>query len=208
MPVNIAAVMAKLPVLSKVKTRLAKTIGKPKALKVYEILLDNLCEKCLPSDNNSFKLGCFITPSNKTKDFYKLYSSFAFYRPQKGNDLGERMNSAFQNIFSEFHAAKAILIGADIPDLHRDIIENAFRKLMTNDVVIGPTDDGGYYLIGMRQTESTLFENIPWGTSHVLEQTFEVCQKNILSVGILELLSDLDTEEDLKKYPIILSKLQ
>lgn len=200
--------MAKFPELSKVKTRLGKTIGNTKALEVYEILLGILCENCLPALNNSFQLGSFITPSHKTQDFEVLYNSFAFYTSQKGNNLGERMKHAFQYIFSELHAHNAILIGADIPNLHRNIIENAFKKLITHDIVIGPTDDGGYYLIGMRQTEDVLFENISWGTSHVLKQTFEVCNKNMLSVGILGLLSDLDTEEDLKKHPNILLKIQ
>ncbi len=205
---NIVAVMAKHPELSQVKTRLAKTLGDLKALEVYKILLDNLCENCLPKQNNQYTLGAFITPTGSINDFQLLYNNFAFYNPQNGDNLGERMQNALQFIFSDLHADKAILIGADIPDLDRNIIDCAFDILSTNDVVIGPTDDGGYYLLGIHKVYSEMFQNIRWGTSTVLDQTLKNCKSLSLKTKQLQVLSDLDIQEDLKSFPQILSKMQ
>ncbi len=207
-PVNIVAVMAKHPELTKVKTRLAKSIGNEKALEVYKLLLDNLCDNCIPSKKNSFSLGCFLTPPKLIPEFQTLYDSFAFYNRQDGTDLGERMMNAFQNIFSTQNAEKAILIGADIPHLNRDIIEDAFKNLTTHDIVLGPTDDGGYFLIGMKKMYTELFKKITWGTDKVLDETLQVCKRFSLQVKLLETLSDLDNAEDLESYPEIVKKMQ
>ncbi len=205
---NIVAVMAKHPQLSKVKTRLAETIGDKKALQVYKLLLESITENCIPTNNMSYQLGCFITPTEKMAEFKKLYNSFAFYSTQADGDLGVKMFHAFKTILENRKAEKALLIGADIPDLNSKIIENAFIQLSSNDIVLGPTDDGGYYLIGMKKSNKCLFENISWGSSLVLESTIQICQYNSLSVGQLETLSDLDREDDLELFPELVKKMQ
>ena len=205
---NYASVMVKYPQLSQVKTRLAKTIGDEKALEVYLLLLENVCNQCIPLDDLSYQLGCFITPIEKMAEFKKMYNKFSFYSPQKGKDLGARMRHAFDTLFENKKAEKALLIGADIPNLNSEIIENAFKVLSSHDIVVGPSDDGGYYLVGMKSVHICLFENIDWGSSTVLEETLQKCNKNSLSVAQLEVLSDLDREEDLKSFPEILKKMQ
>ena len=207
MSVNIAAVMAKQPELSKVKTRLAKTVGDEKALEVYKALLENLEENCTPDNHNSFKLGTFITPVDLIENFQKSYKKFDFYQPQSCGDLGKKMQDAFHTIFSKYNAEHAILVGVDIPDLNRDIIDTAFEELCSHDVVLGPTSDGGYYLIGMHQVHVELFSNINWGSASVFDQTKQICERLSLKTKVLQTLSDLDTEDDLVLFPKIMQKL-
>ena len=205
---NIVAVMAKHPELSKVKTRLAATVGDEKALEVYELLLENLCTQCQPRIDDTYKLGSFITPPTQIESFKEKYNNFEFYYPQIGNTLGEKMYNAFIYLVTDLQANKAMLIGADIPNLNANIIQIGCSKLYTHDIVLGPTDDGGYYLIGMKKVYSEIFENIRWGTSEVLSKTLKRCAKLSLSVYQLETLSDLDREEDLQKFPQIQNKMQ
>ena len=208
MSVNIASVMVKYPELNKVKTRLAESIGSDKALQVYQLLIENLSEKSLPTEENNYTFGSFVTPADKIVDFQFLYSNYAFYHKQDGNNLGERMFNAFLQMFTTQKADKAILIGADIPDLTNTIIEDAFMQLDYADIVLGPTTDGGYYLIGMKSVHKEIFENIDWGTSDVLNSTLNICRAISLEFKLLEILSDVDTYEDLQKFPEFINKMQ
>lgn len=94
-----------------------------------------------------------------------------------------------------------IIIGTDCPEIDATLIENAFGVLKEKDIVIGPCKDGGYYLLGMSVPASDLFVDIDWSTDRVFEQTMEKVQKNNLSCSILKTLVDIDTIEDLYRYP-------
>ena len=129
-----------------------------------------------------------------------LGASFS-YRPQGNGDLGCRMETALADAFGQGHES-VVIIGSDIPDITSDIVQEAFEKLQTTDLVLGPAADGGYYLIGlnmsaMQQSHGQLFENIAWGTEKVLSQTLENATRIGLSHALLVTLKDVDRPDDL-----------
>lgn len=202
MPDKFVGLMAKFPEPGKVKTRLASSIGNDKALTVYQWLLKNTLANGVRPDS-TYQLGLFVHPPDKTAQLETHSPGHRFYLPQQGESLGERMLNALTCLFSNFKSKKTILIGADIPDISHKIIDTAFDRLDGHDVVFGPTDDGGYYLIGMKQLHKTFFQNIPWGTAEVLKQSISAAQSEQLSFSLLTTLKDVDTDEDLKAFPDI-----
>ena len=174
--------------LGKVKTRLAKTIGNQGAFEVYSELV-NVTEnatKNLPSDIHIYFSDTVV--ETKWEGFYKTI--------QEGNDLGERMKNAFKNGFNDGYN-KIVLIGSDLPDINRKHIEVALKSLKNNDLVFGPAEDGGYYLIGMNKMYDFVFENKPWSQSNLLkETTIELNSKNIKFTTLVT-LNDIDIFEDL-----------
>jgi len=119
---------------------------------------------------------------------------------QAQGDLGTRMSTAFQSILQM--EKKAIIIGSDCPEISSDIILNAFKKLDQNDIVIGPTHDGGYYLLGMKVLHDSLFSNMTWSTSEVFNNTIKEIENLGLSYNTLPKLHDMDTEVELNKFPM------
>ncbi|MFH0994791.1 MAG: TIGR04283 family arsenosugar biosynthesis glycosyltransferase [Pseudomonadota bacterium] len=115
---------------------------------------------------------------------------------QVGLDLGERMDNAFKAGFDQ-GCDRIVLVGSDCPELTADILEKAFQALDHHSVVLGPAVDGGYYLIGLKQRLSIVFQDIPWGTKNVLEETRKVLSTLEVSCALLERLSDVDMPEDL-----------
>ncbi len=116
---------------------------------------------------------------------------------QKGEDLGIRMQNAFQDSFDTGYE-KVLIVGSDLYDLTPNHINNAFEKLNTNDVVIGPAEDGGYYLLGMKKLQPNIFKNKEWGTSTVRKDTLKDLQK--VTVHLLEELNDVDVIEDIENH--------
>ncbi len=121
------------------------------------------------------------------------------YAAQGPGDLGARMNLALQDAFRE-GVSNAVLVGSDIPRLGRGILCDAFCALSTRDVVIGPAEDGGYYLIGMRRPYPRLFDDIPWSTEAVCRMTEEKLCGAAVSYETLETLADIDRPEDLFRW--------
>ncbi|MGK7891905.1 MAG: TIGR04283 family arsenosugar biosynthesis glycosyltransferase [Leptolyngbyaceae cyanobacterium] len=118
------------------------------------------------------------------------------YCEQGGGDLGQRLTTAFENAFEQ-GAIAALAIGIDCPGITVDLLAQAYDKLNKHDVVIGPADDGGYYLIGLRQLLPELFESILWGTEIVRDSTLAIARKLNLAIAQLPTLSDIDRPEDL-----------
>lgn len=203
MPANTVALMAKFPAMGEVKTRLAAKVGQEKALSIYKALLENAIDKCRPSQEANYTFGIAVTPENMLTQFKREYPGLDFYSPQSGNDLGERMNNALNQILSNKNNQKAILIGADIPDLNHEIINEALIRLDDNDLVLGPTVDGGYYLVGIKISSPWLFEDVTWGGADVLATSLMRAKQNGSSCHLLQHLSDLDREEDLKLFPFL-----
>eukprot|EP00737_Agarophyton_chilense_P002974 gb/GEZJ01003438.1/.p2 GENE.gb/GEZJ01003438.1/~~gb/GEZJ01003438.1/.p2 ORF type:complete len:216 (+),score=30.55 gb/GEZJ01003438.1/:1427-2074(+) len=119
--------------------------------------------------------------------------------PQTGGDLGDRLIAAFELSFTH-NASKAIVIGSDTPDLSVDILIDALSLLDEADVVIGPAEDGGYYLLGLKAMNTTLFTSMPWSTSKVLKKTIAAAESSGMSVKSLPTLRDIDTPDDLKFF--------
>jgi rSAM/selenodomain-associated transferase 2/rSAM/selenodomain-associated transferase 1 len=129
------------------------------------------------------------------------------YRPQGRGDLGRRMARAFEEAFRDSKEA-AVIVGSDIPGISTDIIQQAFERLKKNDLVLGPARDGGYYLIGMKNTIPTetfarLFIGINWGTGKVLSQTLQTARESGLGFSLLESLADVDRPVDLHHWQVI-----
>jgi rSAM/selenodomain-associated transferase 1 len=119
--------------------------------------------------------------------------------PQVEGDLGTRIEAAFNYVFRQ-GARKAVIVASDVPDLSAEIIEKAISALIGNDIVIGPTNDGGYYLLGMNRLHSDLFRDVTWSTTKVYDETLSIVEYLGLKVHCLRALDDIDTEEDLHRW--------
>jgi uncharacterized protein len=187
-------IFAKNLIHGEVKTRLASTVGHDKAMTVYEQLIAHTIEttKHLPVDKT-----VFYSKRIELEDAWdnKIYEK----NIQTGNDLGDKMKNAFATVFGNRNK-KLVIIGTDCPDLNASVIMNAYVYLEDHDIVIGPASDGGYYLLGMKKLHPRLFEKIDWSTGKVLAQTLKICESSNLSTFLLPELSDIDDENDLKKY--------
>lgn len=183
-------VFVKNAVLGTAKTRLAKTIGNEKAFEVYKYLMQ-ITENAT-SEVENCTIHIYFS-SEKDANRWSNYTQFI----QQGTDLGERMSDAFRRGF-DLGFEQIVGVGSDLPDLTAEIIENGLNELNNNDAVFGPAEDGGYYLIGMRSMLECIFENKPWSTEGLLEITLDELKLKGHSVGIIETLNDVDTEDDLK----------
>lgn len=186
---DLLMIFTRNPELGKVKTRLAKTIGNEAALKIYKFLLHY-------TFTITKKLNCDkIVYYSDTINENDIWNPDTYQkRGQKGVDLGERMLNAFSENLSSYD--KVIIIGSDIHELKTEHIDQAFKKLNIHDVVIGPANDGGYYLLGLKSMKQNIFKNKSWGTSTVLEKTLHDLKNE--NVHLLDALNDIDTYEDLK----------
>lgn len=190
----------KYPEKGKVKIRLTADLNAETVLSLYQCFVHDTLETVKKIDIHFFI--CY-TPADKLEEFQRWLGSTLRFHPQIGNDLGERMKTCFTTVF-EKGFKRVILIGSDSPDLPEDYITEAFSLLQAKDVVLGPAVDGGYYLIGLRDTTSAsgLFEDIPWGTKTVLEETLKRVRQANRSIGLVPVWSDVDTITDLKNLII------
>ncbi|WP_340077406.1 TIGR04282 family arsenosugar biosynthesis glycosyltransferase [Leptobacterium sp. I13] len=182
------------PKLGNVKTRLAKTIGDAYALQVYKILITHTV-----AVTSALDVAKFVYYADHVQND-DLWSPHTYYKKeQQGNDLGERMKNAFQELFDSGFD-RVVIIGSDSYDITHQHIESAFDALNESDAVIGPAKDGGYYLLGLKKMVPEIFENKEWSSSSVLEKTLLDLKNH--AVVLLEPLNDIDTYEDLLNYNI------
>ncbi|WP_282041367.1 TIGR04282 family arsenosugar biosynthesis glycosyltransferase [Winogradskyella flava] len=174
--------------LGTVKTRLAKTIGDYGAFEVYSELV-----KITENATTELNIDKRIYFSNAVVDT-KWPNEFKAV--QQGVDLGERMLNAFKDGF-EAGYKRIVLIGSDLPEINSTHIENGIKALDKNNVVFGPAEDGGYYLIGLSKLEEPIFINKPWSQPNLLKITLQELHNTNVSVTTLETLNDIDTYEDL-----------
>lgn len=191
---NTLIIFIRLPELGKVKTRLARTVGDEKALEIYRFLLEKTRKAALEAD---VKRLLFYVDNIGQNDEWP--DDFFEKNVQCSGDLGERMRQAFDIAF-EKGAEKAIIIGSDCPEIAEASISRALAMLDTVDCVLGPTYDGGYYLLGVKKPAPFLFKDISWSTEVVLEQTLAAVQQAGLTAALLQPLRDIDTEADWKAY--------
>jgi len=180
------------PELGRCKTRLAKTIGDEAALKIYNYLLEHTAKI-----SESIKADKYVFYS-ETINKNDLWNTDVFRKKQQyGTDLGSRMENAFSELFGLGYE-KVMIIGSDLLDLNQQHIEYAFQQLNQHDIVIGPSKDGGYYLLGIKVMHEPLFKNKTWSTDTVLSETLNDLRN--WDVELLEELNDIDTFEDMKHY--------
>ena len=186
---NLIVYFVKQPEAGKVKTRLANTIGAEEAAKVYrELALKNFNR--LKSLSEVSNIAVFFDPPESLNFISEWLRNADFYIAQEGQSLGDRLQNAFH--FSFKKADRIIAVGSDTLALTKEIVHEAFRILENKDAVLGPADDGGYYLIGLTKLMPDLFENISWSTEHVLRETKDMMNQLNVSYGELSKLSDLD----------------
>lgn len=184
----------KAPVLGRVKTRLAYSIGVEPATMMYRLMCEHCLNLALPQ--NCDVIIAYDDEEKATLPSY-LKGKILFY--QTGDALGERMHNAFKTVFEQGYK-RAILIGSDIPEVDECILDEAFALLAQNDAILSPTHDGGYYLIGFHQKMfcKAAFKGITYSQSDVYANT--LFKLSHLRVARGEMLRDIDTLEDLRTF--------
>lgn len=202
-------IFLKYPEPGRVKTRLAQVIGKEKAAELYSAMARTVIHNV--SKSRDYEKIIFFDPLERKTDVEKWLSKsmnlggnrrkkrsqddFSIY-PQQGESLGQKMASAFDTVFS-LGVEKAVIIGTDCIDISAEIISEAFDSLQTTDVVLGPAQDGGYYLLGLTKQNPEILNNIDWGTEFVLSQTLKKIKEKRLHFELLKTLRDVDKVSDL-----------
>ena len=190
---NLLLIFTRNPEFGKVKTRLARDIGHQAALDIYKFLLAHTAKICTPLDTEKAVYYSEEIPNND------LWNATVFQKKKQiGEDLGERMQNAFAEGFNLGYS-KIIIIGSDLYDIETKDLEHAFKVLNNHEIVIGPAEDGGYYLLGMKQLHPKLFKNKNWGTATVLQDTINELKKS--NYKLLEKRNDVDLYSDIKDHP-------
>lgn len=194
---NAIIVFARYPTEGKVKTRLASTIGDSFAKVFYRKIAENLFHHVRNVSKTNKYL--FYSELNEKDKIIKWVGRKFLFAHQDGESLGERMTNAFKKVFSHGNK-RVVIVGSDIPDLSKEILQDAFNQLDNYDIVIGPSVDGGYYLLGMKNFQPEIFKNIEYSKSDVLKKTIEKITSLGLTYSTLISLQDIDTESDLIKW--------
>lgn len=191
-------VFAREPLPGKVKTRLAAAVGDQVAADLYESMLQDVLKTArqLTDIETVVFWDCEKESLPALSEKYSCNS-----RCQIAGNLGQRMQAAFEEMFAD-GCELCCIIGSDAPDLPLPYIQESYQLLaaMPIDVVFGPSLDGGYYLLGLRQLRPQLFVNIPWSTADVLEQSLAAAQGLELETALLPEWQDIDTVEDLQAF--------
>lgn len=189
---TLVIVFCKNSLIGKVKTRLAKSIGGLNALKIHDLLVSKTISVLKQIENDVVVFHSDFIPNDNKWSFTK------FQKIQNGKDLGVRMKKAFEWGF-EVGYQKICIIGTDLWTIEKKIFRETFIALKKIDIVFGPAKDGGYYLLGLKKINYSIFNLNSWGTSKVLDDTVKKID-NTETVCYLQELNDIDTEEDLNLH--------
>jgi hypothetical protein len=191
-------VFAKRPLAGHAKTRLGEKIGLEESAGIYARFLYQSLFELVALERADIIIELSLASSADVPYFRFAFPEFQI-SSQSGGNLGQRFTKSFQKAFDQ-GATAVVVIGTDIPDLNRTILQSAFDALSENEVVIGPDLDGGYYLIGTRLRDATLFKNIDWSSERVFQQTERLILAQGLTMFYLPTLSDVDTDEDFRRW--------
>lgn len=196
-------VFAREPVLGKVKTRLARDLGEVPTLKLYEAFVKDILK--IAGRVNADRFLYYHGRPGFVPFLARAAGRVFTLRRQTGGDLGVRMERAFAFAFRQGYKS-CILIGSDCLTLAPEMIERAFGFLKKNDCILGPSRDGGYYLIGLKEPEKQIFTGMPWSTNEILGLT----ERRLAAVGktcrkLLQ-LEDIDSSENLSRFKININK--
>lgn len=187
-------IFTRYPEPGRVKTRLIPALGVEGAARLHREMTTHVIEVSLALCSETT-----IEVWHDGQDDAGMRRLFGFgflLRQQSHGNLGQRMHDAFMATFAR-GARRVVLIGSDCPSIRSDILLKAFDELSSCDCVLGPTYDGGYYLIALKQPSPILFTDVMWGSDHVLEDTIEKAAARRLSTTLLAPLHDIDRPEDL-----------
>ena len=201
------AIMAKAPQPGQVKTRLCPPLSHREAAQLYHCFLrDKIAQvNALP------RVAPVVSysPDESKSAFQHLTPRRFLLIPQRGDDLGARLVFTFDQLFRQGYT-QVIVVDSDTPTLPTAYLEQGLRLIAArqNDVVLGPTEDGGYYLVGLRRSHPKLFERMPWSTSRVLPETRRRSEQSGLTVAYTDSWYDVDTPADLTRLIESLAHLQ
>ena len=203
-------VFAKNPMPNQVKTRLIPLLSPEQAATLYTAFLTDGCDTLAKLPDVDLIIA--YTPAKARSDLQRLIGDDALYIPQIGAGLGERLTSATQWA-AEHGYTKILLVGSDSPTLPIAYVSKAFTLLDSQDIVIGPSTDGGYYLIGfsvepLGRTVPYIFQEIAWSTADVFQQTVARIRSRKATLGLLPPWYDIDTAEDLAFLHVHLSAMR
>jgi hypothetical protein len=202
---NVLILFVKEPRPGAAKTRLTPALSAADAAEVYRILAEEEIRNTVPRPGEYTRLF-FFDPSSSPGAMSEWLPDETLV-PQRGDDLGARMSAAFDETFHRAGARRAAVIGTDVPWVTRALIVDAFAVLDDHDVALGPTADGGYYLLAMDRPRPELFRGVAWSTPSVLASTVERAGALGLRVRMLPELPDIDTIDDLRAHWDELRKL-
>ncbi|KPQ43362.1 MAG: hypothetical protein MPEBLZ_02083 [Candidatus Methanoperedens nitroreducens] len=187
--------MAKAPLPNQVKTRMIPSLDPGTVSGLYHNFLLDKIEQVKNIEAQAF---IAYTPETEFAFFQSIAPSGFNLIKQTGSGLGERLANISRSLFEQ-DFKKVLMLDSDSPNLPVEYIKKGLEKLDNCDIVIGPCEDGGYYLIGLRESQPLIFEGIPWSTSGVTELTMNKAQSSGLIVSLLEKWYDIDTIEDLQR---------
>lgn len=196
---NLVIVFCKNFLHGQVKTRLANSIGDSCALKVYRLLVDKTISVLKGIEEDVVVFHSDFVPNNED------WSFTIHQKIQVGNNLGNRMKNAFKWGF-KMNYKNICIVGTDLWNVEKNIFKKTFKSLKKHDIVFGPSLDGGYYLLGLKKLNVSIFNIKSWGSSKVLEDSINQIDCNN-SVFFLPELNDIDTKEDLDKHADLIERL-
>ena len=192
-------VFTRFPVEGKVKTRLAKNMGNKFAVSFFRACAEHTFKELLKVEEMGSDLFLFCSEENEIEQVMKWAGNNFKYYAQQGSNLGIKMYNAFSTVFKEGYK-KVIIIGTDAPDVSMNLMQSAISVLDNYSVVIGPANDGGYYLLGFKSKLIDLFSGIEWGTNSVFDNTISKLNNSKINYFVLDELTDIDTLEDLQNW--------
>jgi hypothetical protein len=200
---NALLLFIKAPRLGHVKTRLQPEFSQEDSLLFYRALVEDLIMHFHNVDYCELKL--FFWPPGAKTELQNWLGKHLEYISQYGSELGEKMHNAFLQMFAQKYK-KVVIVGSDIPKLSRSIVSRAFSSLNEHDLILGPSTDGGYYLIGLKESHAELFNDIHWSTNSVLAETLKRAQNSSMPFLLLDELTDIDTFADVERLWHCLNK--
>jgi uncharacterized protein len=192
---RVLVIMAKAPRPGAVKTRLAPSLSLDAVIDFYRCLLDDTLALARSLRDVKVAIMC---PGPDINELAQLAGNQVNVVAQKGEGLAAGLTSVFAH-FAQEHQRSTIAFNSDSPHLPRSVLEDAFETLAARDVVVGPTHDGGYYLVGAKTSHPTLFASDGMGTSSALERLLTRVRALELSVGFVDPFYDIDVAEDLSR---------
>lgn len=196
---NALILMTRIPIAGQTKTRLMDIMSGDECALLHMAFLKDLFNT-FNELKNQVDIYLTYTPEDSLGIIEDLIPKFIKIFPQRGEDLGKKMYNGINHVLSLGYE-KVILIGSDIPHIKNEDIIEAFKILEQKDIVLGPSYDGGYYLVGMKKSNEGLFNiNKRWGGRSVLESTIRVANNKSLSIGLAAKYMDIDTKEDLYEF--------
>jgi rSAM/selenodomain-associated transferase 1 len=192
---RVLVIMAKAPRPGEVKTRLASSLSSEAVTAFYRCLLDDTLALARSLDDVEVAIMC---PESDVNELAQLAGNQVSVVAQKGEGLAAGLTSVFAH-FTKSHPRRTIAFNSDSPHLPRSVLEEAFETLTTRDVVVGPTHDGGYYLVGAKAAHHALFASDGMGTSSALDRLLSHARALRLSIGFAAPFYDIDVADDLTR---------